>query len=59
MSADNYGLCPKCKDENYTLREYYGINISKDGKFSAEYFGSCEICDFEFEFNHTIKNVLK
>jgi hypothetical protein len=52
MSADNWGTCPSCHDEN-SLREDYELYINPDtGEFRADYSGGCSLCGFKFTFHH-------
>lgn len=68
MSADNWGVCPKCESlenrfaiENHlhapsvdnSLREDYELGIVK-GEFYVFYKGQCD-CGFSFKFNHKEK----
>lgn len=53
MSADNWGKCPKCGDEQ-SLREDYEIGIW-NGQFTVSYNGECrkgprgaDTCGFKF-----------
>jgi len=50
MSANNWGICPKCKGK-YTLREDYEIGISGNN-FLIDYQCSCGNCGFNFEYHH-------
>lgn len=62
MSADNYGICPKCKGENAssvnTLREDWDIGIDAYGLFEINYRASCRECNFRYAFE-TSRDVLK
>lgn len=61
MSADNWGICPKCKgnfkkelekrvsDQKYSLREDFEIGIISD-VFKINYSAYCE-CGFKYEFS--------
>ena len=65
MSADNYGYCPRCKQNNdialetsdskNTLRECWDIGMDEDGEFYVYYHGKCQMCDFEFKFEKEIQ----
>jgi hypothetical protein len=63
MSADNWGVCPRCvenaikegkappsdEDEGQTtLREDYEILTTPDGRLVIDYEAYCEICHFNF-----------
>ena len=58
MSADNWGICPKCKGENAssvnTLREDWDIGINAYGLFEINYRASCRECRFNFEYKYSI-----
>ena len=62
MSADNWGVCPKCGtseqegEETGTLREDYEIGVYK-GEFVIDYRGECRDCGFLKTF--TFKEVVK
>lgn len=72
MSADNFTICPKCK-QNGTLKQESGrfetnlaewevIGIDTSGKFVVEYRASCDKCGFKFAYNHevdTLKETVK
>lgn len=57
MSADNWGVCPKCGNEEQegletsTLREDYEIGIWA-GQFEITYHGHCKECDYDKKFKH-------
>ena len=54
MSADNWGRCPRCEEEDGeigNLREDYDIGIY-DGKFEVIYSGECAECDFRKKYNY-------
>lgn len=57
MSADNWGICPRCKvrdpfSAEKTLREDYEFWMTEDGEFSAEYGCRCTTCGWSFQFRH-------
>jgi hypothetical protein len=60
MSADNWGICPKCKNPDQTLREDYEIGIY-EGEFYIRYKGHCQPgeryggCGFKHTFKHDEK----
>ena len=58
MSADNWGICPKCAQgkmypfDKHELREDYEIYIGADGNFYVSYSGYCYACKFKFNYKH-------
>jgi len=62
MSADNWGICPKCKGGTSsivnTLREDWDIGIDEYGLFEINYRASCRECGFDFKYEYFI-NVLQ
>ena len=56
MSANNWAICPKCKDngvEESTFREDYELGVLETGEFYVIYSGYCRACDLKHEFKHS------
>ena len=54
MSADNWAICPKCKEKNVTLREDYEIGMDEFGTLSIDYSAYCKECKFKYKYNYII-----
>lgn len=47
MSADNWTVCPVCKNDT-TLREDYEQGMTEDGNYYLDYSCSCQFCAFKW-----------
>lgn len=52
MSADNWAVCPKCK-EGQSFREDYELGVLETGEFYIIYDGYCRLCELSHKFKHS------
>lgn len=62
MSADNWTICPRCRDKagiyaseaERTFSEYYEFSGAENGEVVARYRGCCSVCGLSAQIDHSV-----